>query len=200
MADVIKVACEISGVAPMLQHNGMLSDPMNSFAKAMKVISSKKKKTDDDFLELSKLEFQGSAYHSAQTGWFLTSDIIEAAIIGGARKRKKGKDFQSSVFCGDDLYPLEFDDSDKTPLELFEIDKYRDVRRVVIPATGNSVQRTRPRIDNWLCKFDVNIITAASVSVDDVKEALDTAAALVGVCDWRPKYGRFEVNSFEVVA
>ena len=39
---------------------------MNKFAKAMKAITSKRKKTDEDYIELARLEFFGGLYADDQ--------------------------------------------------------------------------------------------------------------------------------------
>lgn len=47
----------LTGVAPLLQHNGQTTDPLNPFSRAMSEISSKRKKTEADHRERDRLEF-----------------------------------------------------------------------------------------------------------------------------------------------
>ena len=82
----------IRGVAPLLMHNGQLANPMNKFAKAMKAVTSKRKKTDEDHIELARLEFLGGLYADDQGRAVLPGEVIEGTIVAGAKKTKKGKD------------------------------------------------------------------------------------------------------------
>ena len=45
------------GIAPLLMHNGSLANPLNPKVKEMKEITSLRKKTDENHLELQRLEF-----------------------------------------------------------------------------------------------------------------------------------------------
>ena len=67
----MKVRLSIEGTAPLLMHNIRLADPLNPIAKAMKAISSKRKKTDDDLAQLARLEFEGGLYVLPDLGPYL---------------------------------------------------------------------------------------------------------------------------------
>jgi hypothetical protein len=59
-----KYACRITGAAPLILHNVQLADPLNAYAKEMKKISGKRRKTDADLEELARFEWHGSLYVS----------------------------------------------------------------------------------------------------------------------------------------
>ena len=40
-------------VSPLLQHDDKMANPFNDYTKRMKAISSKRKKTDDDLMEMN---------------------------------------------------------------------------------------------------------------------------------------------------
>ena len=80
----------VVGVAPLLMHNGQTADPLNKFAKAMKEIAGKRKKTEADLVELARIEYLAGLY-MGPNGPVIPSVMLEAAITEGAKKAKNGK-------------------------------------------------------------------------------------------------------------
>jgi hypothetical protein len=117
---------KLTSEAPLLLHNGQTADPLNKFAKAMKQISSKRAKTDADFEEMARLEWYASLYID-QGRVCIPSEVMEAAIVSGARKLKLGKQTQAGLFVKDNAL-LEFDGCELTPDQLWE----RDVNRFTV--------------------------------------------------------------------
>lgn len=187
-----RLTVAIVGLSPLLQHNGQLADPINKFVKAMKAITGKKKKTEEDHAELARLEWNGSLYVDNEGNLILPSSLIEASIHEGAKKSKLGKTFKSSVFVNDDAI-VDFG-SKKKIVDLWGDDQYRDTRGVRVGMSR--VMRTRPIFRNWKCTFEV-MYDDEQVNLDDVKRAIQDAASKVGVGDFRPKFGRFEVVSMK---
>jgi hypothetical protein len=178
----------ICGVAPLLMHNGQLANPMNKFAKAMKAITSKRKKTDEDYIELARLEFFGGLYADDQGRPTLPGEVLEATLVGGAKKTKKGKDAKSAIIV-DGNFPVIYD-GPKTPEALWEDERFRYVAGVVV---GQSrVMRTRPIFKTWECKFTVHYLEEV-FDAQEVIDFVDAAGRMVGLLDGRPRFGRFEV-------
>lgn len=184
-----EVSLRIQGVTPLVQHNGQLADPLNEIAKRMKKVSGKKAKTDADFEEMARLEFYGSLYVS-DGKVCIPGEVIEAALIGAARKSKKGQQAQYGLICNG-VCDLDFPDKDKTPDELWQCGKYRFTRPVRVQR--NRVMRTRAKFDDWgstlLIKYDDGAFNEA-----EIKDLVKVAGSVVGLCDWRPKFGLFEVK------
>ncbi len=88
----------IEGVSPLLMHNGQTADPLNKFSKELKAVSSKRKKTDEDYAEMSRIEWHAGLYVDKHGFIVLPSEALEAAIGDGAKKSKLGKAFKSAVF------------------------------------------------------------------------------------------------------
>ena len=80
---------QLTSTAPLLMHNGQLCDPMNKWARSMKLISGKQKKTDADQVALSRLEFLGGLYVNG-TGPCLPAEMVMSTLINAAKKRKEG--------------------------------------------------------------------------------------------------------------
>jgi len=65
------------------------------------------------------------------------------------------------------------------------------------PRTGARVVLYRPALNaGWKLSFALNIFTD-TVGIDQVRRSLSDAGIYQGLCDGRPEYGRFKVNTFE---
>ena len=63
-----KFTLAINGTAPLLMHNSRLADKLDPITQAKAAVSSKRKKTDEDDLELSRLEWLGGPV-LRRSGW-----------------------------------------------------------------------------------------------------------------------------------
>jgi hypothetical protein len=177
-----------TGIRPLIMHNGELANPMSRVAKAMKEISGKRKKTDADFEALARLEFEGGLYWDDEVGPYMPSDNIEGCIQAGAKKNRMGKDVQAAVFVADDVVKVEYDG----PRSVDEL--YADRRFVLqkgVKVTTSRIIRTRPMFPtgwriSFTLEYDETIINEGSL-----RKAMTDAGSLVGLGDWRPKFGRF---------
>lgn len=179
---------KITGVAPLLMHNGQLADPLNDLSKQIKKITSKRDKTDADSEELARLEWHGSLYLKDGKPC-LPGEILEAAFVAAAKKQKKGKQAQAGIFC-DDSYPLVYDGA-RNPKELWADPQYR--LTVGARVKQNRVMRTRPIFHEWSCKIQVRFDDSL-LNEEEVTDILRVSGEIIGVGDWRPKYGRFKVE------
>lgn len=186
------VEATLSGTR-LLMHNGQLADPLNEYAKALKEVTSRKKKSDDDHLNIAKIEFMGGLYFSDDIGPYLPCEIIDAVLIEGARKKKRGRDFESSVRVVETQVKLEYA-GPRTREGLWADKKWRD-RRAVVIGMARTI-RTRPLFPEWKVSFHIEIFPSA-INVSDVREALEDAGMFVGICDYRPRFGVFEVTHCE---
>jgi len=178
----------VKGIAPLLMHNGQMVNPLNPLVKEIKKISSKRKKTDDDHAELSRLEFQASLYVNSAGEYIIPAEMIEATLINGAKKRKLGTKFKSAVFVENDGKldyegPKEWEKRLKDP-NCVNISKVR--------VQQNSVMRTRPQFNVWGTTFTV-LYDPELVDASDLDNAVADAGRQCGFGDWRPRFGRFTV-------
>jgi len=178
----------IQGVSPLLMHNGQTADPLNRFSKQMKAVTSKRKKTEEDYAEISKIEWHAGLYVDKNGDLIIPSTLIEASIQDGAKKSKLGKAFKSAVFVNDDA-KLDIG-TKKKAADLWSDDQYRDTRGVRV---GQSrVMRTRPVFNKWKCSFTVHF-DDEQVNDADVVRAIEDAGSKAGLGDFRPRFGRFEI-------
>jgi hypothetical protein len=194
MSNLPQIEIRLQGVSPLLCHNGQTADPRNTYAKAMKAVSSKRKKTDADYDELARLEWLAGLYRSADD-LVIPDYVIESVMIAGAKKSRRG----SQAKCG--LYTtqhatLQFDGkpaaiNDATLTEMFESGNFTHTIGVKIGQA--KVMRTRPVFRNWSCtaiaQYDPDVL-----NLRDIEEIASDAGKFVGLGDWRPKHGRFEAQ------
>ena len=72
----------ITGTAELLMHNARLANPLDSAAKAMKAISSKRVKTDEDHAEMARLEHFGSLYYDSEIGPYTRLGLAPHHLAG----------------------------------------------------------------------------------------------------------------------
>jgi hypothetical protein len=186
-----KLSFKIEGIAPLMTHNGRLADVDDPYVRAIKAITSNRKKTDADLEELARLEFLGGLYLNKDERIIIPGYVFEAALIGksgAARKEKMGKEAAAALWVTQD--PLLIYDGPREPDELWK-DK-RFVNQSMVRIGTSKVKRTRPFFQDWgaeiVVEFNDNLINE-----DQVRRWVEVAGEQVGLCEWRPRLGRFHV-------
>lgn len=179
----------LNGLSPLLMHNGQLADPLNTFTKQLKAVTSKRKKTDEDHEEIARIEWHASLYTDEDGKLAMPGENIESCIIAGAKKSKLGTQFKSSVFV--DGTPVVSYGGRKKAVDLWDDPQYRDVRGVKV-GTARTM-RCRPIFRSWSIDVEVQF-NPELVNKADLIKALADAGQQVGLGDYRPKFGRFEVE------
>lgn len=186
----------IEGLVPLILHSGQTADPLNPFAKAMKAISGKRKKTDADHEEMASIEWRAGLYVNRDNKIILPSRVIEAAVVVGAKRSKDGKTALSGMFIDSDGV-LEFDGDNLSIDELMKSPKHR--LTVPVRVGQARVMRTRPTFENWRTSFTVSVSTEVVTDASQLKRWIADCGAFSGIGDWRPRFGRFTVTKFEEV-
>jgi len=187
------ISVKWTGIRPLVLHNGLLADPTNPFVIAIKKLTSKKnKKTDADNEEISRLEWMGGLYLGADGKTLvIPSDNIERCIQEGARKSRLGKDAQAAVFCAEPEVEIEHESIKGRKPESLYADAGRFILRKGVKVTTNRVIRVRPMIPTgWTIAFTLEY-DETIINVRNLEQAMRDAGALIGLGDWRPKFGRF---------
>jgi hypothetical protein len=73
-----------------------------------------------------------------------------------------------------------------------------DVRPVVVQ--GNRILRARPRFDDWALEFKIVNLDPGLLKRDMIYKILVDAGRFYGLGDFRPEFGLFKVEKFNVVA
>lgn len=183
---------KLVGTRPLIMHNIQLADPTNKWTREIAAITKKpkKEKTEEDAIELLKLEWFGGLYLSTQGVIGIPEDNLLKVAIEGARKTKKGKQAEAGLVGSEPFFPLKYK-GPADPEELYEQGTHNLLKAVRI---GQSrIMRMRPIFYHWELPFSFDIATDV-LDVTTVREGLEKAGMLVGMGDFRPRYGRFTVE------
>ena len=176
-------------MAPLLMHNGQLADPLNQWSKKISEVSAVRKKTETNYNDLAEFEFHGSLY-TKDNKVIIPAEMLEASIVNGAKKFKKGGTFKAAMYVEDHAF-LNFGENIKADKLWKKKEKYSS--RASARVGTNRVIRTRPKFDNWSVSFTI-AYDSTLINKEDLEKALENAGALYGLGDWRPRYGRFKVT------
>lgn len=208
---ICKASLTLRGRNQILLHNGQTADPRNRYAKDMKAISSKRKKVDADFDQMARIEWFAGLYvgdYQKDGNTYATTPIpahvIEGTIIGGAKKSKNSPRVKSGVFV-DQPAILDFDGKPEGDLTADQLQKALETLyeaghhhlTVGVRVSTSKVMRTRPMFNNWSAKTEIEF-DDDQLNFAELQDIIEDAGRLVGVGDWRPKYGRF-TPSLELV-
>lgn len=189
-----RLVIEIEGIAPLVMHNGRLANPRDSYAKRLKEISGKRKKVDSDYEDMAQIEFEGGLYLNADSKPCIPAPVIESMLVEGAKMQRKGKAVKAGIFCPEQNYALKYK-GPKTVEELWNDDRF--VLEALVRVSTSRIVRTRPQFPDWSLTFDV-FYNDTVLNKKDVDSILADAGQFVGLCDWRPRNGRFDVKSIKV--
>lgn len=178
-----QVEVTLQGSADMLFHRWNVEEVE---AKSIAAKGSKIKKTDN---------IESYVYRNEEGDVCIPSEYLRMAVIGAAKykqdprsPRKSAMDlYKAGIVC---LNPL-------VSLGVTEWD-YEDKRRVVIQRAG--ITRTRPAMKaGWKATFQLMVLLPEYITQNDLNEAIQFAGRLIGLGDFRPTYGRFNVVEFKVL-
>lgn len=171
----------IEGSSDMLLHRWN-SEAVDAKASAAK--NSKAKKSDD---------VESYVYRNEAREICLPGEYVRQSIIMAAKFRQDPRSPRKSAM---DLYKAGV--VSLTHLASLGVDKwdYLDTRRVVIQRSG--INRTRPAIKvGWRAQVQLMVLLPEYISRHDLYDVLMTSGKLIGVGDFRPTYGRFQIVAFE---
>ena len=172
----------IEGTAPLLMHS---PSGLGEKKTARGVIPS----PEDEAKDALYLDGAGNVIVPAR--------CVEGALVkAGTAKTAAGqgkKTYKQFILAGVQVQPEEI------PLlsDPYTIDK----RRAVIMRQG--IIRCRPRFDKWALEFEMKIIDSYLLGHGQdtmLKSIVEDAGSLVGLLDFRPRFGRFVVTKFEMVS
>lgn len=184
-----QIKLKITGTSPLMMHADTLANPLSPITKAHKELTSKRKKTDDDHTAIAKSEFLAGCYWSKADGFFVPGANIDATFLAGAKLQKLGVHWKRGALVLENRVKLLHDGPD-TPEALWECPAFVDCRGVRVGAA--KLMRYRPVFLNWAAELTVSI-NADVLDVNEAKKAIEDGGTLIGTCEYRPRFGRFEV-------
>jgi len=177
-----KINVSIKGTSPLLQHKMSIETETQLSSKTKKSTGQNKGDDPEDYLYKVDNKICQPAEH-----------IFQAIVkrLSGYKIQGKGKKTYLEMGKGSlNVIP------DMIPHENQEWEP--DSRTVVISATKGRVVRIRPKFNEWSLSFTIELIND-EMPIEVIKGALDDAGREGGLGDYRPRFGRFIVTSFQEV-
>lgn len=173
----------LRGVADMLFHRWNVEAVAGKAAAAK---GSKEKKTDN---------VESYVYRDGDGVLCLPGEYVRQAVIHAAKFKQDPRSPRKSAM---DLYKAGvLSLTTLAPLGKTEWD-YEHACRVQVQRAG--ITRIRPAIrEGWKAEFHLLVNLPEYISRDTLQEVLTNAGRLIGVGDFRPTYGRFVIEQFEVM-
>lgn len=194
MDDFRTVTVKIRGVRPLLMNSAVGADPLSHWAKERAKLSSIRKKTDEIHMQLARLDWYSKFYCDENRRPILMGTMIEACCIAGAKRTRQGQTAKASIIVNDD--PLIVHDHpsgpDATIDDFWELEKYRDVRGVIV--NRSRIMRYRPVFPVWSVTFEA---TLTELDPEKFAGIVADAGRFTGIGDFRPRFGLFEVVSIK---
>lgn len=184
---MIDFTITLEGTGGLLMHSSRLANPLDPAAKAIKKVSGKRNKTDEDHEEMARLEHAGSMYHDLDIGPYIPGENIARALLDGGKLSKRGVKITRGVFISSDLNPLSYDG----PRDVDGLWKDSRFRHMASVKVGMSrVMRCRPLFQQWAVQAN-GILDPSVLELEELADIATTAGQMIGLGDWRPRYGRF---------
>lgn len=186
---MIDFTITLTGTAPLLMHNSRLANPLDPATKALKRVLSKRNKTDDDYEQIARLEFTGGLYLDPNVGPYIPAENIARCLVDAARLTKMGVKVTRGVFISTDVNPLAYD-GPRDDQGLWDAD-FRHMASVKVKMARN--MRCRPQFPQWRVQAD-GVLDPSVLELSDLASIADNAGSLIGLGDWRPRFGRFTAH------
>lgn len=177
------VEVTVQGTADILFHRWNV-EAVDEKSKAKK--GSQAKKTDN---------LESYVYRNEKGELCIPGSYIRGAIVNAAKFRQDPRSPRKSAM---DLFKagiVSLTTMASTGLKKWD---YEDKQRVVIQRSA--ITRTRPALKaGWAATFQLMVNLPEYISPSMLNEVIGQAGKLIGLADFRPTYGRFQVVRFKVV-
>lgn len=188
------VSVTVEGVAPLMQHRFPMPE-LEALSKGGHKSTGSVDYTQE-WREYFYSDGDGQIYQPAS---HFEGALVKAAVsfkIAGKRGKTYKDLFKAAVFISPDQIPH---DGFTIPEELdTDADKplYLDARPVVVQRAR--VVRIRPTFaPGWKLEFEIEVLDD-EIQPGLLQDVLTMAGKTVGIGDYRPRFGRFNVVHFEV--
>lgn len=184
------VQVRLTGTRPLLMHADIFSDPLNPLTKAHKALTGKRKKTDDDHEVIAKSEWRGGMYFDKDLGPYMPGVNIESAMVAGGKLSKLGTQLKRSAEVMNERCRLEYEGPRN--IEGLWSKGFYDARSVKVQTAR--LMRYRPIFRNWVLDCEI-AFDPESIDRAQVIKCLTDGGQYCGLGDYRPKFGRFDVEA-----
>lgn len=191
----MNINIEVIGTSPLLMHNPRMVDPEFELNRQIKVLTAKRKKTDEDLKNVEKLEWYGGLYE--QDGIIVQpTSKLRKCIVNTAKISKQGKSIERALSFGTLNVPLIYEGPKKID-DVFDNPRFHS--RLSVGISGKRVMRVRPQFYPWAMKVSGLFVEDAGLNFDDLERIVELAGVVEGIGDNRVNgYGRFTAVVKEV--
>lgn len=195
----MKVRLIATGSQPLMMHNIRLASPMDPFAKEMAKLNKAKpssKRTDEDRLEMARVEWEGSLYFEDGIGPYAPGSWIFKNLLEAARSGRRGKKVEGGIVIATAINPVLY----KGPRTIAEMWKdgtseFVDFRSVRVGQA--KVDRCRPIFKNWTIESEIYLDTGV-LDLEELNDIAGIGGRLYGYGDYRQQFGRFDAIVKEI--
>jgi len=185
---------KIKSGSPMLHHG--------SQSVGMEKIKAKTK--GGNALLGDQNEWKKTIYFDEKMGVYLPSTVFEACMIYAGKQfkvtgRKTATEYiKSGVYCMEEFLPFLVNGS---PIKTLDDERIIvDKRTVKNPSTKGRNMRYRAKFDNWSSEFVLMVTSDDYITLELLEDIIKYAGMYVGVGDYRPRFGRFTLESIKEVS
>ena len=172
----------IQGICPILFHRWNCEEVE---AKSNAAKGSKAKKTDN---------LESYVYRTQEGNLGIPGEYLKGAIVASA---KSLQDPRSPRKCAKALFKAAVISlTERADLGVSAWDFEHKCRAII---QGNAITRVRPALNKgWKATFQFLVAAPEYISPEMLNDRIQYAGRLVGLADFRPSYGRFQVVKFEI--
>lgn len=183
------ITLQLTGTSPMLMHNNRTVNSLDPMTKEIKKYTGKRKKTEEDILTIQRLEWEAGLYYQRDIGPYIPGVNLEICLRDAAKVTKQGTSVTRAVVVSEEHLPLSY----KGPRDIDKLweQNFKDYR--VVGNQQNSVMRCRPMFPKWSISAPI-YLESSILDLDDLKTIAERAGLMVGLGDYRPRFGRFGVK------
>jgi hypothetical protein len=196
----MKLNVMITGITPMLIHNGRTANPLNSFSKALKALTSKRKKTDEDIQEILALQWEASLYWNDKIGLYMPVENILASLLKACKKHKLGPSISGFVFNETLGFPIITANHDN--FRALKADPENKFVKAVTIQKSKTIT-CRCILKEWKLQFNCDL-DGSIIDANDVRMIIQTMSNRIGLGVWTPShpkpgiFGKFQVDTLEI--
>lgn len=184
--DTVKI--KVSGRSLILKSDRSV-DPLDPEVKKLRELTSKRKKTDEDMHAIARQEWDLALYWSEANGVFVPAWNLQRSILEGGRMNRLGAAIDRAVQILEDELPLKYS-GPKTKDELWAKGY---VHKCSVGIGDKRTMRYRPHFRNWSLTTTVHYEPSV-IDREALLLAAQNAGAFIGLGDYRPRFGRYEVE------
>lgn len=187
----MQLILNITGTRPMLMHNGRLANPIDPHTRELKQLTAKRKKTDEDLIDIMRVEARGSAYETTDELLGYPTQNVWKCVYSAATAFKRGEDIKRALSAADTTELLLVGGEQIKVATFLEDPANIDYRPVKV--MGKKTMRARPIVHDWATTHTFELLEDV-MDPRDLVPILERAGRLVGLGDWRPTFGTFTVE------